>query len=119
MNKDDSVLHRHHLLSRITRSICTGLFLILIALLIGMLGYHGFERMSWVDAFVNAAMILSGMGPMGALNTFGGKVFAGIYALFSGLFFILIVGVIAAPVVHYFFKKIHLEMNSASKSDPN
>lgn len=85
----------------------------------GMIGYHTFENMSWVDAFVNAAMILSGMGPMGQLSTSGGKIFAGMYALFSGLFFILIVGVIAAPAVHHFFKKIHLEINKASKSDPN
>ena len=52
---------------------------------IGMIGYHGFEKMPWVDAFVNAAMILSGMGPVATLQTDGGKIFAGCYALFSGI----------------------------------
>jgi len=82
---------------------------IMAALGVGMWGYHGFENMPWVDAFLNASMILSGMGPVTTLNTFGGKVFAGVYALFSGLAFIAVMAVVFAPVIHRFFHKIHLE----------
>jgi hypothetical protein len=65
--------------------------------------------MSWVDAFLNASMILSGMGPVTPLETTAGKIFAGFYALFSGLAFIAIVVMILSPLLHKFFRKIHLE----------
>jgi hypothetical protein len=99
----------HNFIARMIRSISIGVFLIYLALLAGMWGYHTFENMSWVDSFVNASMILSGMGPMGTLNTTAGKIFAGCYALFSGLFFILIVGIIFAPAAHRLFKKMKME----------
>lgn len=105
MNK----IHKKSFFSHLLRNITLGIFLILISLFIGMLGYHYFENMSWVDAFANAAMILSGMGPLEKLNTYGGKVFAGIYALFSGLAFIVLIALIFSPVIHLFFRKIHLE----------
>ena len=82
---------------------------IVVALGVGMIGYHSFEQMSWVDAFVNAAMILSGMGPVSTLQTEGGKIFAGCYALFSGIALITIMGIIFAPVVHRFLHKFHLQ----------
>jgi hypothetical protein len=86
-----------------------GVAVIVASLGIGMIGYHGFEKMAWVDAFVNAAMILSGMGPVATLQTDGGKIFAGCYALFSGISLIAILGIIFAPVVHRFLHKFHLE----------
>ncbi len=101
-------------IAHLARNIIFGLLFIAIALFIGMLGYHLSEHMSWIDAFVNAAMILSGMGPLGQLNTFAGKLFAGMYALFSGLAFIVIIAVIFAPVIHRFFRKIHLESGKDS-----
>lgn len=88
-----------------------GLLLIAIALGIGMWGYHHFEKMHWIDAFVNAAMILSGMGPFGPYATKGGKIFGGCYALFSGLTFIVIVGTILAPIIHRFLHRFHLEVD--------
>lgn len=94
---------------RLIRGVAIGLIYIAIAQYAGMLGYHYFENMSWVDSFVNAAMILSGMGPVSTLHTNAGKVFAGFYALFSGLLFILVIGIIFAPVVHRFFHKMHME----------
>jgi hypothetical protein len=97
---------------RLVRGVSIGIGMIFIALYLGMLGYHWFEHMSWTDAFVNAAMILSGMGPMGTLTTTSGKIFAGIYALFSGLFFIAIVGLIFGPLAHRLFKKWHMEDES-------
>jgi hypothetical protein len=86
-----------------------------IALGIGMCGYHFFEKLGWVDAFVNAAMILSGMGPVSTLQTNAGKIFAGCYALFSGLIFITITGIILAPILHRALHLFHLE-NAAKKS---
>jgi len=74
-----------------------------------MAGYHILENMGWVDAFVNAAMILSGMGPVGTLQTDAGKIFAGCYALFSGLVFITVTGIVLAPVAHRALHKFHLE----------
>lgn len=95
----------------LTRNSFFGLIFIVLALFVGMLGYHGFEKMSWIDAFVNASMILSGMGPLSPLQTSGGKIFAGCYALFSGLAFIAIMAIIFAPIIHHFFKRIHLEVS--------
>lgn len=95
-------------------SISIGVVSIIISLYIGMIGYHVTEEMSWVDAFVNAAMILSGMGPLTPLHTTAGKIFAGLYALFSGLLFIAIIGIIFAPVVHLFFHKMHIEIKDNS-----
>lgn len=104
-------------LAHFIRNIVYGTLAIFVALFSGMLGYHFFEKMPWTDAFVNAAMILSGMGPVSPLATTGGKIFAGIYALFSGLAFLIIIAVIFAPLIHQFFRKIHLESKMDSKSE--
>lgn len=96
-------------LARLTRNILLGAIIIAISLIIGMLGYRHFENMSWIDAYANAAMILSGMGPLKDLNTDGGKIFAGTYALFSGIIFLVVIAIIFAPLVHHFFHRFHLE----------
>jgi hypothetical protein len=92
------------------RNIVWGILLIILALFIGMCGYHFFEQMTWIDAFLNAAMILSGMGPVVILSTTGGKLFAGFYALFSGLTFIILIGILLSPGIHHIIRKIHLEL---------
>lgn len=91
------------------RNSSIGFSVILIALYAGMLGYHEFEGMPWVDAFLNASMILSGMGPAATLTTQAGKIFAGCYALFSGLAFIAIVVVMLSPIIHHFFRKLNFQ----------
>ena len=101
----------HHMI----RNSCIGFMLIVAALCIGMFGYHFTERMSWIDSFLNASMILSGMGPAATLTTTAGKLFAGFYALFSGLAFIAIVVIMLSPVIHMFFRKIHMESNNDEK----
>lgn len=101
--------HRRLLLAHLARNVLLATFLIAISLYIGMLGYHLTEGMNWVDSFVNAAMILSGMGPLSPLKTDAGKIFAGAYALFSGLAFIVLVSLMFSPVIQHFFRKIHLE----------
>ena len=80
-----------------------------VSLLGGMAGYRYLEGMSWIDAFANASMILSGMGPLSALQTWGGKLFAGCYALYSGLTVIVVMGLILSPVMHRLFHRFHLQ----------
>ncbi len=74
-----------------------------------MCGYHYLERLSWLDALLNASMILSGMGPVAELKTTTGKLFASFYALFSGVAFVAIVGIVIAPVYHRFLHVFHLD----------
>lgn len=100
---------QRNLFLHLIRNALIGFLLIGMALFIGMFGYHATEGMSWVDAFMNAAMILSGMGPAATIVTAKGKLFAGFYALFSGLAFVAIIAIMLAPAIHKFFRKIHLE----------
>lgn len=78
------------------------------SLLIGIVGYHELARMSWVDSFLNAAMILGGMGPIGDLPTDAAKIFAGCYALYAGVVFIAVAGILIAPVAHRLLHRLHL-----------
>jgi hypothetical protein len=78
-----------------------------VSLVIGMWGYHHYEQMDWLDAFVNASMILGGMGPVKTDLTPAGKAFAGIYALYSGLIVIGVTGLLLAPVVHRVMHRVH------------
>lgn len=84
--------------------------MILFSLAIGMLGYHYFESLSWIDSLLNASMILGGMGPVNPLHTIPGKVFASFYALYSGIVLLASVGVLAAPLFHRVLHHFHLEM---------
>lgn len=86
---------------------------IVVALAIGMAGYMGFEAMGFIDAFANAAMILSGMGPLTPLLTDGGKIFAGFYAIFCGLLIFGVAGLILAPVFHRILHRFHVEDDDA------
>jgi hypothetical protein len=90
-------------------SLGASAFLIGMSLLGGMIGYHYFEGMAWIDAFANASMILSGMGPLAPIQTWSGKLFAGLYALYSGLVLILAAGIVFAPVVHRVLHRFHVE----------
>jgi hypothetical protein len=92
-------------------AIAIGLWSVLTiaGLAIGIAGYAIFEGMSFVDAYVNAAMILSGMGPVGELKTTGGKVFAGSYAIFSGLIIVIATGFVLAPIFHRILHHFHVE----------
>lgn len=100
---------------RLARSILLAGAIVLVALGLGMLGYRILENMPWLDAFLNAAMILSGMGPVGTLQSPAAKLFAGCYALFSGLVFISVTGVLFAPVFHRFIHKFHLDQESPAR----
>jgi hypothetical protein len=84
--------------------------MILFSLTIGMLGYHYFESLSWIDSLLNASMILGGMGPVNPLQTSPGKIFASFYALYSGIILLASVGVLAAPLFHRVLHRFHLEI---------
>jgi len=84
------------------------------SLLMGMIGYRIFENFSWVDSFVNAAMLMGGMGPVNELHTDAGKIFAGVYSMYCGLVFIIAVGFLVAPVFHRFLHRFHLEMGETT-----
>jgi hypothetical protein len=108
-HRSSQLLPRKQFYRRLGKFFLWSQLLVAVALGIGMTGYHFFESMNWTDAFVNAAMILSGMGPVGELKNDGGKIFAGCYALFSGLVFITVAGVLIAPIAHRALHKFHLE----------
>jgi hypothetical protein len=103
-------LPRRAFLKRVGRNFALATVLIGVSLVIGMAGYRYFEGMAWIDAFANAAMILSGMGPLSPLQTWGGKLFAGLYALYSGLVLIVATGIIFAPIVHRLLHEFHAEV---------
>ena len=84
--------------------------LILVSLLVGIFGYMGFAHMSLVDAFLNAAMIMGGMGPVAGLTTTAAKIFAGFYALYSGMILLVAVGIMLAPALHRMLHILHLQI---------
>ncbi|MBE7536093.1 MAG: hypothetical protein HS124_10245 [Anaerolineales bacterium] len=94
---------------RLMRNGAIGGLLILVSLIVGMLGYHVFENLSWLDSLLNASMILSGMGPVNPVQTDAGKLFASFYALYSGIVPLAAAGVLAAPIFHRFLHHFHLE----------
>jgi hypothetical protein len=105
----DRIAPTHVFVARLVGNAIWVLILVGASLAVGMWGYHTFEGMVWIDAFANAAMILSGMGPLAALQTYDGKLFAGAYALYSGLFVIVAAGILLAPVAHRFLHQLHLD----------
>lgn len=80
---------------------------LVFSLLLGIVGYEYFEKLPWRDAFLNSAMLLGGMGPVDAPKTNGGKVFAGLYALYAGLVFLVVTAITLTPVIHRFLHKFH------------
>lgn len=95
---------------RLLKFVGAGFTLIALSLLIGTLGYHYIAGLRWIDALLEASMIIAGMGPVSVLKTDGAKLFASAYALFSGIAFLSSVGLFIAPVAHRFFHRFHLEL---------
>lgn len=102
--------------SRLGRSILIWLALMVVGLALGMAGYSVFEGMAWRDSFLNAAMILSGMGPVAELKTDAGKLFAGSYAIFSGLVIVLATGVVLSPIVQHVLHVFHADTEDDEKN---
>ena len=103
-----------HFVDRMFRFGTIALILILVSLLVGIAGYMTLNRLSFVDAFLNASMILGGMGPVAPIVTQSAKIFAGFYALYAGLVFLVVAGLLLAPVVHRVLHRFHWEMAEGS-----
>lgn len=108
-HKKQPLLSRRLFIGRMLRSLLLATLLCSLSLMMGMLGYHMLEHLPWIDAFLNASMILGGMGPVDAMKTDAGKLFAGGYALFSGLFMVLSMGILLTPVIHRVIHHFHAE----------
>ena len=108
-HRDEALLSPGQFLRRLATHGGIALGLVVTSLGIGMLGYHVFEGLSWLDALVNASMLLGGMGPVDPLHTVAGKLFASFYALYSGLIFLIVAGVLVVPVFHRIIHHFHLE----------
>lgn len=108
-SRSDPLASRWVFARRVAKYSTIALIVIGVALGIGILGYHYIARFSWIDSLLNASMILGGMGPMGDLPSDASKVFASFYALFSGLVFISLVGIVLAPAAHRALHRFHLD----------
>ena len=107
--RHEQLLPRPLFARRVALHTAVSVAIIAVALFIGMAGYHYLDRLNWIDAFLNASMILGGMGPVDALHSSAAKVFAGAYALFAGLIFITVAGLVVAPFLHRLMHRFHLE----------
>jgi hypothetical protein len=112
-HRSQPLLSRRGFLKRLARSSALGVVVVAISLFAGMLGYHALENLNWLDAFLNASMLLGGMGPIEQPQTAGGKLFAGFYALYCGLVVLIVAGILFAPIIHRFLHKFHLEKDKS------
>ncbi len=96
-------------LNRLLGQFLIALAVMAFSLLLGMAGYHFIEGLPWIDALLNAAMLLGGMGPVNELHTDAGKLFASFYALYSGMIFLVVAGLLLAPIFHRVLHHFHLE----------
>ena len=108
-HKSEPLLPFGRFARRLLGHFIVALAVISVSLGIGVAGYHFLEKLTWLDALLNASMILGGMGPVDAIRTPAGKLFASLYALFSGIIFLVIVGILMAPVGHRLLHGLHLE----------
>jgi hypothetical protein len=105
------LLTRQQFLWRMFLHGLVGIALLLFSLALGMAGYWYYEDLRWRDGFLNSAMLLGGMGPVDDPQTDGGKVFAGLYALYAGLVFLVSATIALVPIVHRIMHKFHLDEN--------
>lgn len=106
---DQPVISSRDFARRVLRQGLIGIVLLTIPLVVGIIGYMALAGLGPVDAFLNASMILGGMGPVDQLPTDAAKIFAGAYALFSGVFYLVIAGVILAPFLHRVLHRLHID----------
>ena len=113
--KSEPIVSRAMFIRRMAACFGVSLVMIALSLGIGICGYHWSAALSWLDSLLNASMILSGMGPVDRLDNTAAKLFASGYAVFSGLMFISVMGVLLAPVVHRMLHKFHLDDGDTDK----
>jgi uncharacterized membrane protein len=105
----EHVLHRAAFMKRLARHGVWALLLVVGSMAIGTAGFHLASHEPWIDAFLNSAMLLGGMGPVGDLGADPGKIFASLYALYAGLVFLIVAGLLFAPVFHRILHRFHME----------
>lgn len=110
--RQEPLLPKHVFARRLVSFLLFSLLVMSFALCLGVLGYHHFGKLDWIDALLNASMILSGMGPVDPLPDDAAKLFASMYALFSGVVFISTAGIILAPLFHRVLHRFHIEDES-------
>jgi hypothetical protein len=113
----EPLLPRQQFIRRVGRYAAAAALSVGLSWLIGILGYRFIEGMTWIDAVLNAAMILGGMGPVDSLHTNAGKLFAAFYALFSGIVFLVSVGVLIAPIFHRLLHQFHIAADQDDEDD--
>lgn len=109
---------RRVFVGRLVRSLALSCLLVAVSLGAGVTGYHWIGGLEWVDAFLNASMILGGMGPVNPLETRAAKIFAAFYALFSGLVFVGATGLVLAPILHRMLHKFHISDADEASGSP-
>jgi hypothetical protein len=110
-HRSEPLLSRAAYLWRVARHAAASLGLVVVSLAIGTVGYHVFAGFSWIDSFLNASMLLGGMGPVGEFDGDHGKVFASLYALYAGLVFLVAGSIVIAPALHRVLHRLHLEVS--------
>jgi hypothetical protein len=108
-SKSEKLISRRHFVERLGKSFAWSMVILFISLMIGIMGYHYFASLNWVDAILNAAMILGGMGPVDPLVSDSAKLFAAGYAIFSGVVFIGLMAMMLAPIMHRVLHRFHAE----------
>jgi len=108
-------LTRRQFARRVAAHFALAAALVAVSLAGGMWGYERYEALGWRDAFMNTAMLLGGMGPVHAPITNGGKVFAGCFALYAGLVFLVVAGLVLAPIVHRLMHRLHWDAEEAGR----
>jgi hypothetical protein len=114
-HRKQPLISQSRFIRRMVLTVILSLAGLAIWVLVGMLGYHLLANLPWVDSFLNAAMIVGGMGPVDILNASSAKVFAGVYAILSGVIFLSIFGFLIAPVFHRFLHRFHLDGDDKEK----
>jgi hypothetical protein len=107
--RQQPLLPRQLFIRRLSRWAAMAIVVVVVSLTVGVCGYHFLEKLPWIDSLLNASMILGGMGPVDPVKTDAGKIFASLYALYSGLAIISVAGLLLAPVVHRFLHKFHVD----------
>ena len=110
-HRSEQVLPGHRFALRLLRHLLISVGIVVVSLVVGIAGYEHFEHLGLRDAFLNAAMLLGGMGPVDTNLSPAGKVFAGAYALYAGLVFVVAAGVLLAPVVHRILHSVHCDLD--------
>src|SRR5512141_2005444 len=118
-HKSRPLLPRPAFYARMAKSVGVVAAIVAFSLLLGSAGYHYFGGLPWIDALLNASMILTGMGPVDPLKTASAKLFATFYALYSGIAFLTIMAVLMAPLLHRLLHKFHMEISEKDQDDDN